>query len=468
MPRRDVTGPILLIAVGSVFLLQMIRPGVPLFAWFTNYWPYLLIGWGILQLLEVLLRFGQRRPVPVNGVSGVSWLLVLVICLVGFAGYQSRRPDNWWHKGDFLINGFEAFGREREFSVVSQQQRVTGKPHLVIENFRGDAKITVGDDGMVALSGRKLIRAGSDADVAKINESSPVELISRGESVVVRCHQDVSNNNARVTTNLELVVPRNTSLEATGRVGDFEVTGLSGDIDIASENAGVRLQDIVGSVKVDTRRSDIVRCIGVKGPVRLLGHGDDLEMRQVTGPVDVSGSYTGRITLRDIPGTVHVSSFRNEFTLQSLPGEVRLERGELSMQDVAGPVRLKARATDIKLEGFTNQLDLQVDKGDVDLRPLRTPLPEMIVRTSSGNINLEMPQAAGCDLQARTSHGEISNDFNDVLRPVNVGRGAQLRGSIGGDSGPAVRLETARGSINLRRLDRSSLVSKTDQQDDDK
>jgi len=132
-----------------------------------------------------------------------------------------------------------------------------------------------------------------------------------------------------------------------------------------------------------------------------------------------------------------------------VPGEIRLERGSLNLQNVVGPLRLTTRATDVSLDGFSNAVELAVDKGDIDLRPGHLPLGRIVVHTRSGNIELAVPQSASFALNASTDHGEIDNEFGDALKEREEGRGARLDGNIG--NGPQVSLTTDRGSITVRK-----------------
>lgn len=452
-PRNSITGPLLLIVVGVLFLLNALSPNFRLIDQLADYWPFLLIFWGLIQLIEVVVRFGADKPLPTNGISSGGWFVVVLICIVGFAAFQARRTDSWWRHAGFE-RGMQAFGREHEFSVETMQKQVSKSPRLVIENFRGDAKITPASAQTVTLTGRKLIRTFDDEDAKRANAASSVELIVQGDTVIVRCRQDNAGARATIVTNMEIAVPAGASVEATGTLGDFDISGLAGNIDISSENAGVRLQDIEGNVKVETRRSDIVRCTNVKGTVDLRGHGEDVELNKVGGQVTLNGSFTGSVALRDLAKPVKVDNMRTEFGMRQIAGEVHMQRGSITMQDIVGPLRLSTKMTDVRVENFTDSVDLTLDKGDVELRPGHLPLGRMAVRTHSGNIELNVPQTAGFAIDASTDHGEISNDFSSSFREQTHGRGAKLEGSSG--SGPDVKLETDRGSISIRKTSGTS------------
>jgi hypothetical protein len=140
---------------------------------------------------------------------------------------------------------------------------------------------------------------------------------------------------------------------------------------------------------------------------------------------------------------------RTQLDIQQVPGEVRIDRGSLSAQGVIGPLKLTTHATDITLAGFTNAVQVSVDRGDIELRPERLPLGKIDVRVKSGNIDLTVPQSAQFALAASTDHGEIDNEFGSSLNERTEKLGSRLDGSVG--SGSDVSLITARGNITVRK-----------------
>ncbi len=245
---------------------------------------------------------------------------------------------------------------------------------------------------------------------------------------------------------------------ATGTNGDFDISAVNGDVDLSSENAGVRLQDLGGSVKVETRRSDLIRCVNVNGSVDLRGHGEDVELTKIAGRVTITGDYTGTVSLRDLAKPARVEDMRTQLEIQQIPGEVRLDRGSLNLQNVIGPVKLSTHATDVQLDGVSNDVSMDIDKGDIEVRPGHLPLGKMTIRTRSGNIEIALPQSATFALDANTNSGEIENEFGDELREQTQGRGARLQGTVG--SGPEVVLNTGRGSITVRKASVESVAAK--------
>jgi DUF4097 and DUF4098 domain-containing protein YvlB len=455
-PRSSFTGPIVLIAIGVVFLIHSLSPDFRVGDLLSSYWPYVLIGWGCLQFLEVCFRFATNRPLPPNGVSGLGWLAVVIICLVGFSAFQIRQASPWLRWAGFE-RGIRAFGQEREFSVNPIQRTVGRTPRLIIENFRGDAKIVGADGEEMTVGGHKVISAFDESELTRVNDVTPVTVSVQGNTVIVRCNQNKAGSRVHLSTNLDIAVPKGATVEVTGTVGDFDISGLSGSVDVSSENSGIRLQDIDGAVKIDTRRSDLIRCSNVKGTVDLRGHGTDIELTKIAGQVTINGSYTGSLALRELAKAVRVEGSRTEFNVQGVPGEIRVDRGSVNMQNVVGPTRLTTRVNDVNLSDFSDGLEISVDKGDVELNPGRVPLGRMTVHARSGNIELAIPQSAGFAMSAITDHGEVSNDFGDALKSSSEGRGARLSGTVG--SGPEVKLGTERGTITVRKASSSGTAT---------
>ncbi|MBV8896037.1 MAG: DUF4097 family beta strand repeat protein [Acidobacteriaceae bacterium] len=447
-PRSSLVGPLLLILIGALFLMRAVVPDFRIGEVFRLYWPYLLIGWGALSLIEIAIRFATGSAIPMNGISGGSWAVVILIAIAGLTSYEVWRPGSWWQNVGFE-RGFAAFGEGHEYSVTPVQKEMGSATHIVIERFRGDAKITGADGNSVTVSGHKEIRAFDEPEASRTNAQTPVDVLLQGTTLVIRCNQDKADSRTPVTTYLEITVPKGANIEATGTNGDFDISSVNGDIDVSSENAGVRLQDLGGSAKVETRRSDLIRAVNIKGTVDLRGHGEDVELTNITGQVIINGDYTGTVSLRDLAKPVRVEDMHTHLEIQQIMGEVRIDRGSLSLQNVVGPMKLNTHSTDVELDGVSNDVSMDVDKGDIELRPGRLPLGKINIHTRAGNIELALPQSANFALSANTDHGEVDNQFGDQLKEETQGRGARLQGTVG--NGPDVTLTSGRGNITVRK-----------------
>jgi DUF4097 and DUF4098 domain-containing protein YvlB len=448
MRRSSLVGPIILIGIGVLFLLRNLNPQLPVLDFLAQYWPFLLIAWGVLRLVEILFWAASSKPLPQNGVTGGEWVLIILLCLIG-SGMYAARNSTWFSPGRIRIGGIEMFGEAYDYPLTAQKQ--VGKvSRVVVESFRGNARIVGAETEEIKITGRKTIRSMDQGDADRTNQDTPLEIVVNGDRAVIRTNQDrVSHRTSRISEDLEITIPKGASLEAVGRYGDFDVSNLTGNVEIVSDNAGVRIDNIGGNVRVDTRRSDIVRAVNVKGSAELKGAGTDVELENIEGPVIVTATYGGTLQFRNLPKRIRFESRNTEFTAEGIPGQVRISLTDLSGSRIVGPVRLHARTKDVQMSDFSDSLDLNVERGDIELRPARKELSRMEVRTNSGDIDLAVPEGASLTLAATTDRGEITNDLGSSLEAQSEGRGATLKGSIG--DGPRVVLATNRGSITVRR-----------------
>lgn len=459
MRRSSLAGPVLLILIGVLFLLHNLRPELISWELVARYWPTVLIGWGLLRLVEILYWWVTSRPLPRVGVSGGEWVLAIFLCLLGSGisaayHYAPRLPP-------LLIRGktVELFGEAYDYPV-SAKQAAAGVRRIVIENPRGNTRITGGQAEEIELSGRKTIRTFSQSLADRLDRTTAVEIRVEGAEAIVRIRSDeppatadrsgpVTPPPARISTDLELTVPRQVSIQASGRYGDFDILHVDGDVEITSDNAGVRLQDIGGKVRVELRRSDIVRAVQVRGSVTVGGRGSDVELEEVSGPVDINGYYSGDLRFRKLGGPLVFQSGNTELRLARLPGQLHLDLGDLSGSGLEGPIRFRARSRDVKLEEFTEELDLSVERGDLELLPRRVPLPRITAVTETGDVELVLPEGARFALEAVAERGEVTNEFGPPLAVSAEGRGASLKGTTG--PGPKLSVRTHRGAITIRK-----------------
>ena len=454
MRRGSVIGPLILILIGGLFLMRNLWPDIPLADMISRYWPLVLIAWGGLRLVEILLWAVTSKPIPRNGVSAGEWMLVFLICVVGATMYTARHYTTWFPAGMWrgVVRGM---GEPYDYTLSPSAKACSQNCRIMIESFRGNARITGASDNTVKVSGHQTIRSFQQSDADRANKDALLEMIQQGDELIVRTNQDRVSDRMQVSDDLEISVPAGASIEAHGRYGDFDIQNINGSVDISSDNAAVRLENLGGNVRVDLRRSDLIRATGVKGTVDLKGNGQDVELQDINGQVTVAGTYTGQIQLRNLAQPLRYEDPRISVDCEKLPGQVHIALGELTGDNLIGPVRLSARSRDVQISNFTQSLELSVDRGDISLRPGKT-VPKMTARTRSGDIDLALPAGAKFDLKASTDRGEVHNDYGAPLTVDESRRGAAIQGSNGG---PEIRLESARGSVTIRKAGASEDVT---------
>jgi DUF4097 and DUF4098 domain-containing protein YvlB len=453
MRRGSFIGPILLIVLGTLFLLHNLRADLNILEFLGNYWPVLLILWGALRIAEITYWKISGKPLPRHGISGGEWTLVVLLFLIGNGLFFAHRYSDRFPSARIHMRGLEILGDTFDFPHDDKTLEAGKAPRIVIEKFTGNARIHGEDTAAVRLSGRTSVRAYNREEAQSASDKCPLELIRSGDTLIIRTNQQrASSNKRRISAELDIAVPRGASIEAQGTYGDFDISDLTGAVSIDSDNAGVRLSNIAGNISVETRRSDIVRVVNAKGNVELRGAGWDVELDTIEGQATVNGSYTGDLLFRRLVKPLRYDSPNTELRADRTTGQINLSRGDFSGSGISGPFVLKSKSKDVELYDFQGPAEISVDRGDIEIRPAAALGGKIDLRTRAGDILLQMPETGNFEVRAETRRGEIENDWpvsgatDDVS---SEGRRRTLVVKAG--SGPLVTALTERGTVIVRK-----------------
>jgi DUF4097 and DUF4098 domain-containing protein YvlB len=450
--RSSIVGPIILILIGGLFLANNLRPDIPLLEFLGRFWPFMLIAWGVVRLIEILIWAIRGKPLPVNGISGGEWFMVIFLSLVG-TGLYAFHTNVGWPPTRIRMHGIEMFGEAFDYTIEEKKTQIGKSRRVILENLRGNTRITGADTTDVIVSGRKTVRSMSRDSADNVNQNTQLEVIEQADAIVIRTNQNRASEERYVTADLEITLPKGVNIQARGRDGDFEINNLQGGVEIDSDRAGVRVQNLGGDLRINVRRSDLIRAEGVQGTVELQGRGNDVELENVKGQVTIDGSWGGELHFRNLVKPVRYQGMQAELQVQKIGGDLRLGRGFLNGDSITGPIILRGRTKgccDVRLTDFSSSLEMTVQRGDVELRPGR-PLPKMDVDVRNGTVDLAIPGDAKFALKAQVGKGEVENEYGDALRVSDEGRGGSITGNVG--EGPSIAITTERGHIAIRKAD---------------
>jgi DUF4097 and DUF4098 domain-containing protein YvlB len=431
---------LLLLIIGGLFLWRNMHPEAPVFETLAQYWPFLLIGWGLLRLVEVAVWRESRQ----GGFTGGEVVLVILVCTAGSLMWAAH--ENGIH---FNSRGLDWWGVQYDYQVSASAPAASAN-RIVFENPRGSIKVTGADTKDVTVTGHKTIRAYARPDADRTNGNTAVEIVPQGDRLLIRTNQDRAPDNQQISDELEVTVPRSMAMDARGHTGDFEIADVAGDVELASDRGDVRLARVGGNVRLDIGRSDLIRVVDLKGRLDVQGRGSDMELENIAGQVTIKGAYNGTLDFKKLDKPLQFEGARNtELSVQAVPGHINMDLGEFNGTDLIGPVRFVAQSRDIRIEQFTQSLELQTQRGDVELHPGRLPMPSIDAHSGVGRIDLVLPEKATFQLDATAERGEAVNDFGPQIQRGSEGRSASLRGKVG--DGPTMHLTASRGAISVRK-----------------
>ncbi len=444
--RRSMAGPIVLIILGIVLLLETMG----ILHWqglghlFARFWPLLLIVWGVIKLIEYQQAQREGARPPGIGVGGV-FLLFFIIC-AGLVATQANRV-NWHALGDEINiddGDFNFFGETYNYNDELSQAFPAGG-NLKVVNDHGAVNVSASDDNQIKVVVRKRIGADSQQDADKYNASTKPQITVSDRNVVLNANTEGAGDH-RVITDLDVSVPRKAPVVVSSRRGDVNITARNADVEISDQHGDVAIADINGNGSLNLEHSS-VRAERISGDLSIEGRANDVTLSDVKGAVRLNGEFMESVKLSKIGKTVSFKSARTDMEFSRLDGELDLDSGDLHADSLIGPVRLVTRSKDIRLDEVSGDVHVEDENGSIELR--LNSLGNVKVQNRKGDIEITLPAKAPFSVDARSREGEVNSDFSE-LKVDNRDHQASAAGSVGG-GGPHLQITNEHGNIDIRK-----------------
>jgi DUF4097 and DUF4098 domain-containing protein YvlB len=444
--RRSLSGPIILIAIGGIFLLGTM--GVlnwgNLAHWFAHYWPVILIVAGIIKLIEY--QAAQREGTRVSGIGAGGVFLIIMVVFLGLLSTQASR-FNWGELRDHMDiddSDFTLFGQKYTYEDRLAEAFAAGSA-LHVNDIRGAVNVSAGDDDQIHVSVHKRINADSAAEADKWNAGTKPQISVSGGVVTLNANNQAAGDHG-IATDLDITIPRKAPVTISTRSGDVSVVGRDGDVQISAQHDDVTATDINGKVSLTLERSS-ARISQISSDVSIEGRANDVSVEDVKGAVHLDGEFMESVKLSRLAQGVTFHSSRTDLQFFRLNGDLNLDSGDLQASDVVGPVRLSTRAKDVRLTGVAGDVRLQDENGSVELH--MSKLGSVQVENRKGDVQIYVPDKAGFQVDARSRGGDVETDF-DGLKVDNREDQATATGTVGG-GGPHLVVTNEHGTIEIRK-----------------
>jgi DUF4097 and DUF4098 domain-containing protein YvlB len=462
MRRGSIVGPLLVVAIGIVFLLVQLghlsfyRFGF----WFGRFWPLLLVGIGVVLLIEWIFDRNALRDSQLNGNApyirrsvggGVIALLVLIVVAGVFAsGFNDARHNFFDHGWTFDQDNIDQFLGDKHESDQTLDQAFPANTALSVTNPRGDVTVSgTSDDNQIHITVHKQVftRSDSDADNRARELSPQIHTNANGSQGTTfnLAMPSLEGTHADLTITLPAVTP----VTVTANHGDVHVNSVKAPVIVTANHGDVELSAINGAVttRVNNGGSSFA-AHSVNGPVMLEGHARDLTLSDIAGPVTLTGEFFGTTHLERIRTAVKFHTSRTDLQLARLDGEIEISpNSDLSAREALGPVTLTTRNRNINLERISGDLSVTNRNGSVELSSV-PPLGNITIENRSGSVNLTVPEQANFTVQAETTNGDIENDYGLTADENNSHK--KFGGTVG-KGGSLIRIKTSEGDIALKK-----------------
>jgi len=427
--RRSLAGPLVLIVIGSIFLLHNFGVHIPVWHFFGRFWPVLLILWGVIKLIEHFTAQQQGYRTP--GIGAGSVVLLILIIIFGLGAHYGN-DVNWGGVRDQIqmdddLGGM--FGNAYTFEDTLDQSFPAGGTLRIVCD-RGSINVQPSDGDKLKVVVHKKLYANNQNDANKFNEGSKPQVTVSGTSVLLNANTNGAGDHG-VSADMDVFVPVKAAIDVAGKRGDLTINDRSADVKISLQRGDVALNEIAGAAKINLEKGS-VRASKISGDVDIDGRIDDVTLDEIGGAVRLNGDFFNDIRLSKISKTVAFKSARSDVMLASVPGDLEISGDSLRGTDVVGPSRLVTRSKEIHLEDVNGDLEVETSNGDIEVHAAnRLPLGRMTLSGKRGDITLVLPPNAGFQLEANTKKGDITSDFGSIKVDSSAGGTARATGTVG-------------------------------------
>jgi hypothetical protein len=271
---------------------------------------------------------------------------------------------------------------------------VNGPVELQVLTRSGDISVASGPAGTVTIHGKihvsdRWLTGNRQGDVSEIEKNPPIAQNGNSIRIDYLNYHDIS-------VDYEITAPPDTVVETHSGSGDQRMSGLSGKLTLESGSGDMKLRNIGSEIQVHTGSGD-VDALDIAGPFSVeCGSGD---VR-----VDVSGS--------------------------------------------GGDSRVRTGSGNVELHGIKGGLRAESGSGDLTISGAITGPWE--IRTSSGNIEIDLGSGASFELDATAGSGNI--DVDGPMTMTVQGDLRKVRHSIHGQvgsGGPLMTVHTGSGDVHI-------------------
>jgi DUF4097 and DUF4098 domain-containing protein YvlB len=453
--RSSILGPLVLITVGIVFLLVQTGhlQGYRLWEWYARFWPFLLVGAGVVMLLEWAydqhVQSDSTQPQYRRRVGGGVFAVLVILAFTGviLSGARHDGRSRLFNGLNINQDNWDEFMGDKHESDQTLAQAFPAGAALVVNNPRGDVTIAgTSDDNQIHVSVHKQVYTRSDSDAdAKAQRLSPNINVS-GSNVTLSVP---AIEGARA--DLTITVPATAATTVNANRGDVKITAIKAPVTITANHGDVELSAITGDITTRINNSGSnLSAHSVTGSLTVEGRSHDTTISDLNGPLTLRGEFFGDAHFERIRGPLKFHTSRTDFQLARLDGQIDISSSAaLSTSEAVGPLTLTTHSRNITLDRVAGDVSVTNRNGSVDVTSA-PPLSNVTVENRNGSVSVTVPEQSNFAYQFDATNGDIESDFPQVKSNSEDSRKNTVNGTIG-KGGPLLRVTTSQGDVSLKK-----------------
>ena len=343
--------------------------------------------------------------------------------------------------GDMIRKAVPDFLTETTLEDIVETFPVAAGGKLTIDADCGEIDVQSTDDDTLSVRIQRAAQIKANRRAAEILKNLDVQITHEASDVKIEAK--FTGNAKRwqkrqndLDVQFDILVPRHYNLDLETACDDISVVNVTGDVNVETFRAALRLQKITGRIDAVTSLGNI-DLKAFNGDAVLQTTGGNIGIAEGTGDVKTKTSggnlevvrVIGAVNGRTSGGNIILRGCKGGADLKNAGGSIEVENdGPVLARNAGGSIRCQLQ------EGSANQsllLDLE---------------------TTGGGLNVSLVSDIAATVEAKVLGGSVTTEFPVTVDGTGIVKSDQLQGTING-GGPMLKLRSVGGNIILRKIE---------------
>lgn len=267
----------------------------------------------------------------------------------------------------------------------------------------------------------------SDSEIKERLEKYKLTVRMDGETLICEAERKDKSNNWKNGLNIsfKVYVPTKVATNLNTSGGGIKMANLNGDLKFRTSGGGLDLENLRGELNGSTSGGGI-KMVNCDDIVKVRTSGGGIDARDCDGEIDLSTSGGG-IKLTNLNGNV----------------EATTSGGGISVEDFSGDLITSTSGGSIRMNGMNGNVKASTSGGGISAS-FERPGKYISLSTSAGNIDIDVPNGKGYDLDLSGNRVRMANfsNFNGTKKDDRV------QGRLNG-GGTTIKARASSGSVSL-------------------
>ena len=343
--------------------------------------------------------------------------------------------------GDMIRRAVPDFLTETTLEDIVETFPVAAGGKLTIDADCGEIDVQSTEDDTVSVRIQRAAQIKANRRAAEILKNLDVQIAHEASDVKIEAKftgdaKQWQKRKNDLDVQFDIRVPRHYNLDLQTACDDISVVNITGDVNVETFSAGLRLQEITGRIDAVTSVGNI-DLKGFNGDAVLQTKGGNITLAAGFGDVKAKTSG-GNVQAVHVTGAVNGQTSGGNVTLRECKGgaDLKTAGGSIEVEN-DGPVLAKTSGGSIRcqLQEASTRQNLLLD-----------------LETMGGSINVSLVPDIAATVKATVLGGSVTTEFPVTVEASGTVKPDRLQGTING-GGPLLKLRAVGGNIILRKTD---------------